>query len=95
METRDVRHLTFPEMNLSEIFGKPREGIHSTRIFGLAAVDLGLTVVAAVIIVKWGWCGGKKGWGEVVGVFAALMCMAVAIHYLFGVKTALNEKLGL
>jgi predicted ABC-type exoprotein transport system permease subunit len=35
---------------LKYIFGKPRHGIHSNRIFGLAAFDTILTILAAAFI---------------------------------------------
>jgi hypothetical protein len=72
----------------SKIFGEPKKGIHSTRIFGLAAVDLGLTVLAAFILsssLKWNF------WVTLLG----LVVLGIGIHGLFGVNTQLNEWLGL
>jgi hypothetical protein len=34
----------------NNFFGKPNEGVHSYRLFGLAIVDVILTIVFAVII---------------------------------------------
>lgn len=70
------------------IFGKEGEGVHSYRIFGIAAVDLILTIIAAVLI---SWYTQKN----VVIVFAILMILAVFLHWLFCVKTRTNELLGL
>ena len=72
----------------SKIFGEPKKGIHSARIFGLAAVDLGLTVLAALILsvaLKWNF------WITLLG----LIVIGIGLHGLFGENTQLNEWLGL
>ncbi len=66
-----------------DIFGKPNEGVHSARIFGLAATDLFLTGAAAAII----W---PKHW---IFAFFVLIILACMIHKLFGVESALNKKI--
>lgn len=70
------------------IFGKEGEGVHSYRIFGVAAVDLVLTIVAAILI-------SLYTGANVVVVFAVLMILAIFLHWLFCVKTRTNELLGL
>lgn len=68
------------------IFGKPNEGIHAPRIFGLAAVDLLLTIAAA-----WGLAKYFKipFWKTIL----ALLVLGVVVHTLFCVKTPLNRFL--
>lgn len=73
--------------DLSEIFGKPGEGIH-THVAGFAIADVALTAGAAVLI-------ARATNRSVPAVFVALMAVGVAAHWYFGVPTALNKKLGL
>jgi len=70
----------------ADLFGKPNEGIHKPRIFGLAAVDVLLTVLAAKFIAA----RGKKNFGKVL---LQLVAAGIALHRIFGVNTALNEKI--
>ena len=70
----------------SDILGKPNEGIHSTRMFGIAINDLVMTMIMSFVIAKI----LKK---KTVHVFIALMVLAIFVHKIFGVKTALNTKL--
>ncbi len=72
----------------SNLLGKPKEGVHSHRIFGLAAVDLGLTFLVAYVCAKW-W-----GWSPWV-TFVGLVLIGIGIHGFFGVDTELNSLLGL
>lgn len=70
------------------IFGEPHKGVHSFRVFGLAAFDLGLTLVASWVIAKyWGY--------NFVWTFLGLLLVGIGIHGLFGVQTQLNGWLGL
>lgn len=82
------------------IFGEPGKGVHSARVFGVASVDLFATLIAALALALWATAmmpmsiGGPAALlGRVVwrtGVlFALLMVLAVALHWLFGVDTAM------
>lgn len=77
-----------------DIFGKPNEGVHSPRIFGLAAVDTGLTILGSYMIAKH---FDKKMCNNIyisfVIVFIILMILSVFAHKLFCVETALVKKL--
>lgn len=64
------------------IFGEPNTGVHRYRVFGLAAVDLGLTFALAVLI-------GRGRVKDVMVSFAVLMIIGLAMHKLFCVETAL------
>lgn len=94
---------------LADIFGKPGTGVHRTRIFGFAAVDVGLTLLAAVFIVWWyrldlavrPWLLHRTGIHNHIAcwilntalVFSALMVLAVVLHRLFRVNTTLNVRI--
>lgn len=62
---------------------KPREGIHSIRVFDIAIVDLILTIIGAYII-------SKK---HVISVFIALILLSIVIHSMLGIKTKTNSWL--
>lgn len=68
------------------LFGIPGEGIHKYRIFGVAAVDLGLTLAVALILSRW-----QKV--NFLLVFIGLMMLSVFVHKFFCVKTTLTERI--
>lgn len=76
-----------PFAQWKDLFGKPREGVHRYRMFGLAAVDLILTLLLA-------WVIARLTQKSVLWVFVALMVLSILFHLLFGVRTAVIEKLG-
>lgn len=69
----------------ANIFGEPGTGVHKTRVLGVAAVDLGLTVVLAVIFA---WLLKMN----VIFVFIVLMLLSLIVHRIFCVKTTLTVK---
>lgn len=70
----------------SNMFGEPKKGVHRHRIFGMATVDLALTLVFIVWFV---WYTKIDWWKVTVGVFVAM----VVFHWLFCVKTTINKAL--
>jgi hypothetical protein len=66
------------------VFGMPRDGVHSTRFIGMAAVDLVATLGIALGISMWTRA-------NMLAVFAGLMALAIVIHRLFCVNTAINK----
>ncbi len=71
-----------------DVFGKPGEGVHKTRIFGFAAVDLVLTIILAIILAKI----------IKINIFCSigtLMVLSILFHLLFGVNTELIKRLNL
>ena len=75
----------FPFAN---ILGKPNTGVHSIRLFGLAVVDIFLTMIAAVVT--------ANAYNiNVVLSFAGWFILGEVLHYAFGVKTAFLEKINL
>lgn len=71
-----------------DMFGKPGEGVHAYRFAGVAVVDLAMTAAAAAALAKW----QDKSF---IMCFFALMILAVFMHKLFCVETALNKKLNI
>lgn len=71
-----------------DIFGRPKEGAHKARIFGVAAADLSLTIALAVFIGMWKKWSMKK----TIVFFIGLMVVSVLIHRAFCVKTTLTVK---
>jgi len=68
------------------IFGEPWKGVHSARLFGVAAFDLVATVVASVII-------SMLFKINVFIVFTFLLLLSLVVHYLFCVKTTLTKMI--
>ena len=72
----------------SDIFGKPNKGAHSYRLFGVAIVDFGLTILIGILI-------GLYMNYNILYVCLILLLLGVLFHYLFCVKTTFNRLLGL
>lgn len=68
------------------IFGKPDEGAHKYRIFGLAAVDSGLTLAAVILI-------ALLFRVNFFAVLAAAMVIAVLVHKAFCVNTLITKAI--
>lgn len=67
-----------------DIFGKPREGVHSYRVLDIAVVDVLGTVLLAYLISEYYkvdiWCS-----------FFLLLLSSVIIHKIFCVNTTLTQ----
>ena len=68
------------------IFGKENDGIHSYRLFGIAIIDLAMTILLAFII-------SYNFNYNFIYIFFLLMLLAIGLHYLFGVNTTINNFL--
>ncbi len=66
--------------------GKPGEGIHRFRLWGVAVVDVALTVLASAIIA---FAFKKNFFATTLLMFAIGVC----VHAALGIDTALNVKL--
>ena len=66
------------------IFGAPNTGAHSYRIFNIAIVDFGLTVLASYFIAKYYLM-------DFITVFLILMLIGLIMHKLFCVDTTLTK----
>ena len=73
-----------PLCQYRHVFGKEREGAHAYRLFGIAIVDMALTMLAAL------WIAYKMKVRFWV-VFAVSMGCAVVAHRAFCVNTAVNK----
>lgn len=71
-----------------DIAGEPGKGIHSHRFMGMAAVDLILTILGAVII-------AYAGNFSILFTIIILMIIGIFAHWLFCVDTAMIRWLGL
>ncbi len=69
-----------------DVLGAPGTGVHAHRVAGIAAVDLGLTVLAAAVIAWWfDWPFGY--------VFIGLSLTGIAVHRAFCVRTTVDQIL--
>jgi fatty acid desaturase len=68
------------------ILGKPKQGIHSYRIFNIAIADVIMTIIGSYIlsyIFKWPF------WWTLFILFI----LGILLHKLFCVKTTINQLL--
>lgn len=65
-----------------DIFGKPGEGVHKHRIFGLATVDLLGTILLSILL---GYLLKKN----ILIMFLIIFLIGELLHYFFCVETAL------
>ena len=72
----------------ANIFGEPKTGVHSIRIFGFALIDTLLTIIAAFVISK---SYKINFWYSLLGLFV----LGEVLHYIFGVNTAFLDMIGL
>jgi hypothetical protein len=76
-------------MNLCKyknILGEPGKGVHSYRLFGVAIVDLLLTIIAAYIIAYFFKYSFIK-------VLIILFVSGIVLHKLFCVRTTVDKLL--
>lgn len=92
---RRVKNILMPLARFANVFGRPGEGVHAPRLFGVAAVDLLLTLLTALMLPVLLLPPAQRTLAAFAASFAALMLLAVGTHWLFGVRTALNRALGL
>ena len=69
----------------ANLFGAPGTGLHKYRVFGLAAVDLLATLIAAWFASRWWGWRGFWGW---INAFIVLFVIGEILHILFCVNTA-------
>lgn len=70
----------------SDLLGKPREGVHSIRLFDIAIVDVALTLVGAYLL---SYLTAVDYW--VVLLFLTLS--GIFLHWLFCINTTVNVAL--
>jgi len=69
-----------------DALGKPKEGIHSFRVFGFAIIDVGMTVVGAGVLA---WFFRWSFWITLLVLFF----VGIALHRLFCVRTEVDRLL--
>ena len=67
-----------------DIFGKPREGVHSYRFLDFAIIDIIFTIIGAYIISKYSNYNFYK-------ILLFLFILGIILHKLFCVNTKLNS----
>ena len=72
----------------SDVLGKPNQGIHATRLFGLAFWDIFMTLIVALIIAYTMQMSPIK---TIIGLFL----LAQILHILFCVNTAFLNMIGI
>jgi len=70
------------------IFGKPKTGFHSTRVFGLA---LGDTLGTIGLGFMFSWFFGFSIFYSIIGMFI----LGEVLHYYFGAQTAFLTMIGI
>ena len=73
----------------SGIFGKPGEGPHSIRLFGVAVVDFVLTVLLGILINH--LIGGN--WKSLVIVLLFVFSLGIIVHRIFCVNSTINKMI--
>jgi len=68
------------------VFGEPRKGVHSYRLFGVAIVDVLATIVGAFAIA---WATKWPFWYVLGGLFL----LGIFLHYIFCVPTTVDRLL--
>lgn len=81
-----------PLCDYKNIFGSPGTGTHSIRIFTLAFFDILFTLIGSFIIT---FLFLKPTFYSFVFVFISLVILGIILHWLFCVKTKLNNLIGL
>jgi len=71
-----------------DIFGKPKQGLHSYRILDVAIVDYMMTIIGAFVISYYTDI-------PVILTTIGLFTVAILLHILFGVPTNTTRWLGL
>ena len=71
----------------ANIFGEPGQGIHSTRILGMAVIDWLATVIIAILI---SWIFRTN----LTYTLLVLFVVGELLHYFLGVNTAVLKMSG-
>lgn len=69
-----------------DVFGKPKQGAHSFRIFDVAVIDVVFTIIGGVLIARW---LDVAIWKPVLALFV----IGIVSHRLFCVRTTIDKFL--
>lgn len=75
-----------------DLFGKPKQGVHSTRIFDLAVMDIISTIVGGFII---GYIIRRfvYPWWSIPATIMGLFVAGIILHRAFCVRTTVDKLL--
>ena len=76
----------FELCKFKDILGIPNKGVHSYRIFGVAIIDVIMTIIGAIIlarIFRWNF----------VYTLVSLFLLGIVLHRLFCVRTTIDKLL--
>ena len=71
-----------------DALGRPREGVHSIRLFDVAVVDVVLTLLVGWLVARWFFGGGVRA---TAACCALLFALGVIAHWAFCVDTRINR----
>ena len=72
------------------LFGEPKKGAHSYRLFDIAIVDVILTIIGAFLLHKYYFIKKNiKFWKVLIGLFV----FGIILHRLFCVRTTIDKFL--
>lgn len=84
--------MSCPFAKHSEIFGKPNEGVHSTRLLNIAIVDMGATLgIAAIISGITSYYLKECFYIIFIIIFMIFLLLGIIFHRLFCVDTTINK----
>lgn len=72
----------------ANLFGVPDQGVHATRIFGLAFVDIFLTILLSIVTA---WITGTS----TLSNFLFWFIVGELLHYSIGTQTAFLSIIGI
>jgi hypothetical protein len=73
-----------PLCKYKDVFGKPSEGVHKYRMFGIAVIDTVMTILGAYLI---SYFSGYTFWK----VLVILFLVGIISHRLFCVRTTIDK----
>jgi hypothetical protein len=80
-------------MNLckyKDVFGKPKQGVHSYRVYDIAIVDVLLTFVLSLII--W-YIYNERTFAKYLQITLLAFLSGIIMHRMFCVKTTIDKIL--
>ncbi len=70
-----------------DIFGKPNEGVHSYRLFDIAVVDVGMTIIGGYLMHRYYF----NKYMSLFEFILLLLLFGVFMHKIFCVKTTVHN----
>lgn len=83
---------SWPLCKYRNMFGKPGEGVHAYRLFGVAIVDVVMTLAIALLVARFALRWPIASW-RTLALVAAFFALGVVAHRVFCVRTAVDRAL--